>query len=101
MGDRPHVRVYVHLDEIFDAAEKYSTNENLKPPVLGSGLYLQPCGNRTPGSLKHAIGWMGRQTTGRMRFFTKYHRLIHSWMRDMKGTRASFQHQSGSGSLPV
>jgi len=50
MGNRPYVRVYVNLDDIFHAAEKYINPTLARHHPFRSGLYLQPGGNRTsPG----------------------------------------------------
>jgi spore photoproduct lyase len=73
LGNRPYIRVYVNLDEIFAQAERYI---NERTPEI---TRFEAAGTSDPvsiehltGSLKQAIEFMGKQKLGRLRFVTKF-----------------------------
>ena len=73
MGNRPYVRVYVNLEEIFAAARKYIRERAPAITRFEAACTSDPVGvEHITGSLKRAIEFMGRQELGRLRFVTKY-----------------------------
>lgn len=73
MGNRPYIRVYVNLDEIFDTAEKYIQERAPEITRFEAACTSDPVGiEHITGSLKKAIEFMGKQELGRLRFVTKF-----------------------------
>jgi spore photoproduct lyase len=73
MGNRPYIRVYVNLDEIFDTAEKYIQERVPEITRFEAACTSDPVGiEHITGSLKKAIEFMGKQELGRLRFVTKF-----------------------------
>ncbi len=73
MGNRPYIRVYVNLDEIFDAAKRYIEERAPEITRFEAACTSDPVGiEHITGSLKKAIEFMGKQEYGRLRFVTKF-----------------------------
>ncbi|PTX62534.1 spore photoproduct lyase [Melghirimyces profundicolus] len=73
MGRRPYVRVYVNLDDIFEAAEGYIRERAPDITRFEAACTSDPVGiEHITGSLKKAVEFMGKQELGRLRFVTKY-----------------------------
>lgn len=78
LGNKPYIRTYVNLDEIFEAAEKY-INER-KPEIT---RFEAACTSDIVGidhlthSLKRAIEYFGQSEYGVLRFVTKFHHVDH------------------------
>jgi spore photoproduct lyase len=73
LGNRPYIRVYVNLDEIFAAAKRYMDERAPEITRFEAACTSDPVGlEHITGSLKKAIEFMGRQEYGRLRFVTKY-----------------------------
>lgn len=73
MGNRPYIRVYVNLEDIFAAARKYIQERAPEITRFEAACTSDPVGiEHITGSLKRAIEFMGRQQLGRLRFVTKY-----------------------------
>ncbi|WP_050615741.1 spore photoproduct lyase [Bacillus testis] len=78
LGNKPYIRTYVNLDEIFAQAEKYI--EERKPEIT---RFEAACTSDIVGidhlthSLKKTIEFMGRTEYGRLRFVTKFHHVDH------------------------
>lgn len=73
MGKRPYIRVYVNLEEIFDAARKYIRERAPEITRFEAACTSDPVGiEHITGSLKRAIEFMGKEELGRLRFVTKY-----------------------------
>lgn len=73
MGDRPYIRVYVNLEEIFEAARQYIRERAPEITRFEAACTSDPVGiEHISGSLKRAIEFMGKQELGRLRFVTKY-----------------------------
>lgn len=73
MGNRPYIRVYVNLEDIFAAARKYIQERAPEITRFEAACTSDPVGiEHITGSLKRAIEFMGRQELGRLRFVTKY-----------------------------
>lgn len=73
LGDRPYIRVYVNLEDIFEATKGYI--EARKPEItrFEAACTSDPVGiEHLTGSLKKTIEFMGTQPYGRLRFVTKY-----------------------------
>lgn len=73
LGQRPYIRIYVNLDEIFSQAEKYIRERAPEVTRFEAACTSDPVGiEHISGSLKKAIEFMGKQPLGRLRFVTKY-----------------------------
>jgi spore photoproduct lyase len=73
MGARPYVRVYVNLDDIFQAADQYLAERAPEITRFEAACTSDPVGiEHITGSLKTAIEFMGERELGRLRFVTKY-----------------------------
>lgn len=73
LGQRPYIRIYVNLDEIFSQAEKYIRERAPEITRFEAACTSDPVGiEHISGSLKKAIEFMGKQELGRLRFVTKY-----------------------------
>lgn len=73
LGQRPYIRIYVNLDEIFSQAEKYIQERAPEITRFEAACTSDPVGiEHISGSLKKAIEFMGKQRLGRLRFVTKY-----------------------------
>ncbi|SFS34105.1 spore photoproduct lyase [Marininema halotolerans] len=73
MGNRPYVRAYVNLEEIFAAAKKYIDERAPEITRFEAACTSDPVGiEHITGSLKKAVEFMGEQELGRLRFVTKF-----------------------------
>lgn len=73
LGNRPYVRVYVNIDEILEAAERYIKEREPEITRFEAACTSDPVGiEHISGALKRAIEFMGKQEYGRLRFVTKY-----------------------------
>lgn len=73
LGDRPYLRVYVNLDDVFEATQKYI--DERKPAItrFEAACTSDPVGiEHLTGSLRKTIEFMGTQEFGQLRFVTKY-----------------------------
>lgn len=78
MGARPYVRVYVNLDDIFQAADRYIVERAPAITRFEAACTSDPVGiEHITGSLKKAIEFMGQRKLGRLRFVTKYANVDH------------------------
>ncbi|MBD1371773.1 spore photoproduct lyase [Hazenella sp. IB182357] len=74
MGNRPYIRVYVNLDEIFAAAKHYIAEREPEITHFEAACTSDPVGlEHITGSLKQAIEFFGQEPLGRLRFVTKFH----------------------------
>jgi spore photoproduct lyase len=73
LGNRPYIRVYVNLEEIFEAAAKYIQERSPEITRFEAACTSDPVGiEHLTGSLKKTIEFMGKQELGRLRFVTKF-----------------------------
>lgn len=73
LGNRPYIRVYVNLDEIFGAAEKYIEEKKPEITVFEAACTSDPVGiEHITGSLKKTIEFIGANPYARLRFVTKF-----------------------------
>lgn len=73
LGNRPYVRVYVNLDEIFAQAENYIEERKPEVTVFEAACTSDPVGlEHITGSLKKTIEFIGQNPYARLRFVTKY-----------------------------
>ncbi|WP_431309031.1 spore photoproduct lyase [Halalkalibacter lacteus] len=78
LGNKPYIRTYVNLEEIFDAADQY-----IKERAPEITRFEAACTSDVVGidhlthSLKKTIEHMGQTELGRLRFVTKYHHVDH------------------------
>ncbi|KMK76977.1 spore photoproduct lyase [Alkalihalobacillus pseudalcaliphilus] len=78
LGNKPYIRTYVNLDEIYDAAEKYM--QERAPDIT---RFEAACTSDIVGidhlthSLKKTIEFIGQKEHGRLRFVTKFHHVDH------------------------
>lgn len=78
MGDKPYIRTYVNLEDIFAQATAYM--EERKPEIT---RFEAACTSDIVGidhlthSLKKTIEFIGQTDFGRLRFVTKYHHVDH------------------------
>jgi spore photoproduct lyase len=78
MGAKPYIRVYVNLDDIFEAAENYIKERAPEIIRFEAACTSDPVGiDHITQSLYKAIEFMGQQEFGRLRFVTKYHHVDH------------------------
>ena len=78
MGAKPYIRVYVNLDDIFDATKQYI--EARKPDItrFEAACTSDPVGiDHLTHTLFKTIEFMGQQEHGLLRFVTKYHHVDH------------------------
>lgn len=78
MGNKPYIRTYVNVEEIFEAADKYM--EERAPEIT---RFEASCTSDIVGidhlthSLKRAIEHIGESEYGRLRFVTKFDSVDH------------------------
>lgn len=78
LGDKPYIRTYVNLDEIFDAADKYMMERAPEPTRFEAACTSDIVGlDHLTHSLKKTIEHIGQTEWGRLRFVTKYHHVDH------------------------
>lgn len=76
LGAKPYIRIYVNMEEILQAAERYI--EQRKPAItrFEAACTSDPVGlEHLSGSLAQCIEFMAKQPYGRLRFVTKYHHV--------------------------
>ncbi|MFZ5633950.1 MAG: spore photoproduct lyase [Bacillota bacterium] len=73
LGSRPYLRVYVNVDEILAAADRYIQDRAPEVTLFEGAATSDPIpAERYTGSLKKAVEFFGRQELGRFRFVTKF-----------------------------
>ncbi|KGA97918.1 radical SAM protein [Alkalihalobacillus alcalophilus ATCC 27647 = CGMCC 1.3604] len=78
LGNKPYIRTYVNLEDIFEAADAY-----IKERAPEITRFEAACTSDIVGidhlthSLKKTIEYMGEQEYGRLRFVTKFHHVDH------------------------
>jgi spore photoproduct lyase len=73
MSAKPYIRVYVNLEEIFAAADRYMDERAPEITRFEAACTADPVGlEHLTGSLKKCIEFMGQRELGRLRFVTKY-----------------------------
>jgi len=78
MGDKPYIRTYVNVEEIFDAASNY-----MKERLPEETRFEASCTSDIVGvdhlthTLKRAIEFFGESEHGRLRFVTKFAHVDH------------------------
>lgn len=73
LGNRPYIRVYVNLDEIFAAAKQYIREREPEITRFEAACTSDPVSlEHITGSLKKTIEFMADEEYGRLRFVTKF-----------------------------
>jgi spore photoproduct lyase len=73
MSAKPYIRVYVNLEEIFAAADRYMEERAPEITRFEAACTSDPVGlEHLTGSLRKCIEFMGQREFGRLRFVTKY-----------------------------
>ncbi|MFC5447937.1 spore photoproduct lyase [Paenibacillus aestuarii] len=76
LGAKPYIRVYVNMDDILAAAQKYIDERAPEITRFEAACTSDPVGlEHISGSLKQVIEFMGQQPLGRLRFVTKFHHV--------------------------
>ncbi|TBL79913.1 spore photoproduct lyase [Paenibacillus thalictri] len=76
LGAKPYIRIYVNMDDILHAAEKYIVERAPEITRFEAACTSDPVGlEHIGGSLKDLIEFMGKQPLGRLRFVTKFHHV--------------------------
>ncbi|MEW9699156.1 spore photoproduct lyase [Paenibacillus sp. SI8] len=76
LGAKPYIRIYVNIDDILSAAQKYIEEREPEVTRFEAACTSDPVGlEHISGSLKQLIEFMGQQEHGRLRFVTKYHHV--------------------------
>lgn len=76
LGAKPYIRIYVNMDDILGAAQKYIDERVPEITRFEAACTSDPVGlEHISGSLKQLIEFMGQQEHGRLRFVTKYHHV--------------------------
>jgi spore photoproduct lyase len=76
LGPKPYVRVYVNIEDILRAAQRYIDERAPEITRFEAACTSDPVGlEHITGSLKQLIEFMGAQPLGRLRFVTKYHHV--------------------------
>lgn len=92
LGTKPYIRIYVNIDEILSAAQKYIEERLPEITRFEAACTSDPVGlEHISGSLKELIEFMADQENGRLRFVTKFHHvepLLH--LRHQGHTRIRF-----------
>ncbi|MBM7097414.1 spore photoproduct lyase [Bacillus sp. H-16] len=92
MGDKPYIRTYVNLEDIFNQAEQYMSERAPQDTRFEAACTSDIVGiDHLTHSLKKAIEYFGNSENGKLRFVTKYHHVDHLLDADHKGkTRFRF-----------
>jgi spore photoproduct lyase len=78
LGNKPYIRTYVNLEEIFDAADQYIKERSPDITRFEAACTSDVVGlDHLTHSLKKTIEHMGQTELGRLRFVTKYHHVDH------------------------
>ncbi len=78
LGNKPYIRTYVNLEEIFESADKYIKERSPNITRFEAACTSDVVGiDHLTHSLKKTIEHMGQTESGRLRFVTKYHHVDH------------------------
>ncbi|ADC48395.1 spore photoproduct lyase [Alkalihalophilus pseudofirmus OF4] len=78
LGDKPYIRTYVNLDEIFESADKYIKERGDEITRFEAACTSDIVGiDHLTHSLKKTIEHIGKTENGRLRFVTKYNHVDH------------------------
>lgn len=78
MGDKPYIRTYVNIEEIFEAAENYMSERASEPTRFEASCTSDIVGiDHLTHSLKRAIEFFGQSDYGKLRFVTKFAHVDH------------------------
>ncbi|WP_059104998.1 spore photoproduct lyase [Shouchella shacheensis] len=78
MGDKPYIRTYVNLDEIFESADQYMKERAPEPTRFEASCTSDIVGvDHLTHSLKRAIEYFGESEHGKLRFVTKFAHVDH------------------------
>ncbi|XOQ16758.1 MAG: spore photoproduct lyase [Shouchella clausii] len=78
LGDKPYIRTYVNLDDIFSAADHYMKERAPEITRFEAACTSDIVGiDHLTHSLKKTIEFIGEREYGRLRFVTKYHHVDH------------------------
>ncbi|OPY56705.1 MAG: Spore photoproduct lyase [Pelotomaculum sp. PtaU1.Bin035] len=73
LGNKPYMRIYVNIEEILDAAQRYIEKRRPALTVFEGAATSDPVpAEPYTGALKRVIGYFGGQELGRFRFVTKF-----------------------------
>ncbi|HHU51171.1 MAG TPA: spore photoproduct lyase [Firmicutes bacterium] len=73
LGRKPYIRVYVNIDEILEAVEKYINKNSPKITSFEAASTSDPLAvEHITGSLQKTIAFFGRQQNGRLRVVSKF-----------------------------
>jgi len=76
LGAKPYIRVYVNIEDILQAAQKYIDERAPEITRFEAACTSDPVGlEHITGSLRELIEFIGEQKYGRLRFVTKYHHV--------------------------
>jgi spore photoproduct lyase len=76
LGNKPYVRVYVNIEDILNAAQKYIDERKPEITRFEAACTSDPVGlEHITGTLRDLIEFMAAQPYGRLRFVTKYHHV--------------------------
>ncbi|WP_166239120.1 spore photoproduct lyase [Paenibacillus turpanensis] len=76
LGAKPYIRVYVNMDDITGAAEKYIQEREPEITRFEAACTSDPLGlEHITGSLSDLIRFMAEQPLGRLRFVSKFHHV--------------------------
>lgn len=78
MGDKPYLRTYVNLEDIFEATLNYIKEREPEITRFEAACTSDIVGlDHLTHSLKKTIEFFGQTELGRLRFVTKYHHVDH------------------------
>ncbi|TWI55970.1 spore photoproduct lyase [Halalkalibacter nanhaiisediminis] len=78
LGNKPYIRTYVNLDEIFEAANQYMKEREPEITRFEAACTSDIVGiDHLTHSLKKTIEFIGETNSGRLRFVTKYQHVDH------------------------
>ncbi len=78
LGDKPYIRTYVNLDDIYESAETYMKERAPELTRFEAACTSDIVGiDHLTHSLKETIEFIGQKDYGRLRFVTKYHHVDH------------------------
>lgn len=78
LGNKPYIRTYVNLEDIFEATDKYIKEREPEITRFEAACTSDVVGlDHLTHSLKKTIEHIGQTDLGRLRFVTKYHHVDH------------------------
>ncbi|MBB6448193.1 spore photoproduct lyase [Geomicrobium halophilum] len=78
MGDKPYIRTYVNLDDIFASADHYINDRAPEPTRFEASCTSDIVGvDHLTHTLKRAIEYFGQSEHGKLRFVTKFAHVDH------------------------